>query len=277
MGVLVDNATSVQKMAGGLSICLSTTAMITGFYWGSQTNPVDAPASGWLDGMTVEKNAHWKCTIHACLMIFAMCFCYSQALTSYRVYHFLGHTAAKVIHGIWHLTTAGVMLAALILIVQFHNEVQIGHLSSFHSWLGVLVVCIYSQNWVLGVLSFALPGVMTPEFKAKYMPSHRFLGIMGYFVATCAMMAGIMQKSWLAGGNCMYVFENYADEKYNPALGYAKIKPGCQMGYGVGMLIILNAICVMFSLWDFSYAKNDDDNNGKGVRTIAVESFGDKP
>ena len=272
MGVLVDNATPAQKIAGVLSMILSTIATIVGFYWGSQANPVEFPSSGWLDGMTLDKNLHWKCTLHACLMIFAMCFAYTQALTSYRVYHFFGHNVAKAIHGLWHVTTAGVMLAALILIVQFHNQVQLGHLSSFHSWLGVLVVCIYSQNWILGMLSFAFPKIMSAEFKAKYMPSHRFLGIMGFFVATCCMMTGIMQKSWLAGAGCMYPFENYADEKYNPAIGYADIKKGCQMGYGVGMLIILNAICAMYALWDFSYAKNADDNGKGGVRTIQVES-----
>ena len=269
MGVLVDTATPAQKIAGGLSMALSSIAMIVGFYWGSQENPLSEIGlpipSGWLGGYN-------KCTLHACLMIFAMCFAYTQALTSYRVYNFLGHTAAKAIHGLWHLITAAIMLAALILIVQFHNEsTQWGHLSSFHSWLGVLLVCIYSQNWILGLLSFGLPGIMTDDFKAKYMPSHRFLGIVGFFVATCVMMTGIMQKAWLAGGGCMYVFPS-ADsaEKYNPAAGYLDIRKGCQMGYGVGLLIILNAIAVMYSLWDFSYAKNADNNGKGGVRTIQV-------
>jgi Eukaryotic cytochrome b561 len=190
MGILVDAATPSQKIAGGISMALSFVAMVLGFMWGRHSFPTDSSGNvtpnGWLGGMGTDF-PHWKCTVHAVLMIFAMCFCYSHALVSYRVYHFLGHTAAKVIHGCWHVLTFAIMMAAIVLIIQFHNEVGMGHLFSFHSWMGIVTLGLYSQNWVLGVVSFALPNVVSPAWKKQYMPSHRFLGIMGAFSAAVTM------------------------------------------------------------------------------------------
>ena len=101
-------------------MALSFVAMVLGFMWGRHSFPTDSSGNvtpnGWLGGMGTDF-PHWKCTVHAVLMIFAMCFCYSHALVSYRVYHFLGHTAAKVIHGCWHVLTFAIMMAAIVLII----------------------------------------------------------------------------------------------------------------------------------------------------------------
>jgi hypothetical protein len=38
----------------------------------------------------------------------------------------------------------------------------------------------------------------------------------------------------------------------------------------VGVLIILNALCVMYALWDFSYAVDDEARKGHNVKAVAV-------
>ena len=85
------------------------------------------------------------------------------------------------------------MVAALVYVVQFHNDNQLGHLSSFHSWLGVVLLAIYSNNFVLGFFSFALPkdgSSSRLRWAASYLPSHRFVGIATFFT-------GAWYRSWV--------------------------------------------------------------------------------
>jgi Eukaryotic cytochrome b561 len=270
MGVLVDAATPTQKVAGGISMCLSFAAMVLGFIWGQHPLPIDENGtvthnSGWLGGMGTD-SPNWECTVHAVLMIFAMCFCFTYALVSYRVFHFLGHNTAKVIHGLWHVAALAIMITAIVLIIQFHNDKLLGHLSSFHSWMGLVTLALYSHNWILGGISFALPGLVTLEWKRWYMPSHRFLGIMGFFCGAVTMQTGIIQKAWLDGGGCIYPITSDTT-KINPAAGYFDIPPGCRLSYGIGVLIILNALFSMYALWDFSYVDQED---GRKAATLSL-------
>lgn len=260
MGELVDQCTTSQKVAGILSMILSSIATILGFWWGSQNN---RNYSGWLGGYN-------DCTIHAVLMILGMCFCYSQALVSFRTLHFLGHDVTKGLHAMWHTFTIGAMITALYYIVQWHNGKRFGHLSTMHSWLGLMLVFIYFQNWILGIINFAFKNVVSPEWKKKYLPTHRFLGIVGLLLAAVVMQTGIAQKNWIDGTNgCMYTFSN-SEEKANPASGYGAIGEGCRVGLGIGVLIILNSFIVFYSLWQFPSDKVVTFENQKAFELITA-------
>lgn len=60
---------------------------------------------------------------------------------------------------------------------------QWGHLSTLHSWLGLFFLTAYLLNFVGGGISFLIPQI-SPEFRAAYLPSHRFLGIVTLLLAT---------------------------------------------------------------------------------------------
>jgi cytochrome b-561 len=126
-------------------------------------------------------------------MIFAFLFSQTMAVLSFRVNKYTmraSHLASKVLHGLWHTFAVGIMIAALVLIVQFHNDKGWTHLFSFHSWLGVVLILLYSQNYVLGLFSFALPKDNSPPLLAwarMYLPSHRFLGIATFFTSAVVM------------------------------------------------------------------------------------------
>jgi hypothetical protein len=246
MGELVDQCTTSQRMAGILSMILSSIAMILGFWWGSHEN---SNHTGWLDGFN-------NCTLHAVLMILGMCFCYTQALMSFRVLHDFGHAFAKGFHFLSHSFTVGLMIAALYYIIKWHNGKNLGHLSSMHSWLGLILVFVYFQNWVLGIVSFGLGDRIPLEWKKKYLPSHRFLGIVGLLLAAVVMQTGIAQKNWIDGtSGCFYIFTD-DEEKNNPAAGYTEIGAGCRASFGIGLIIILNTIVALFALWQFPIDSN---------------------
>jgi len=263
-----------------MSYALSISACVLAFWWGSVAKENE---NGFLGGFNT-------CTLHAVLMIFAFCFSQTQAVLAYRINHsVLSHLTCKILHGLWHGVVVGVTVAALVYIVDFHNEKKFDHLSSFHSWLGVVLLILYSNNYVLGFLSFTLPQAGSPSrlrWAATYLPSHRFVGMTTFFfsavvmttvcgygacvcacsrathrcvvldirirVPLCSFPQGIMQKAWLDGGGCIPAINSLAVQN-NPALGYATIPPGCRVGDAVGLLIIANAIVGVYALWDFSY------------------------
>lgn len=253
MGELVDQCTPLQRLAGGLSMCLSAIVMILGFWWGSHGN---SKHEGWLGGFN-------KCTLHAVLMLLGMCFCYTQAIVSFRVLHSLGHGLTKFLHFLWHSCTVGLMIAALTFIIKWHNEMKLGHLTSMHSWLGLMLVFIYFQNWVLGIVSFGGVISLSEEFKRKYLPSHRFLGIVGVLLAAVVMETGIAQKNWLDGPNgCLYTFTDN-QYKQDPASGYDEIADGCRAALGIGLILILNTIAAIFALWQFPVDNSTNDKHNQ--------------
>eukprot|EP01036_Dinobryon_divergens_P029283 gene29283-38353_t len=243
MGVLVDECLLSQKISALVSMVLSLIAMIVTYsFWATNNND----HSGWLGKLNNT------CVIHAVLMVTGMGFCYTQAVASFRVMSFLGvgHDVAKGLHGFWHTSTIILVITALVAIINFHNDQNWGHLTTMHSWLGILLLAVYSQNWLLGIFHFLFPWASL-ELRKNYLPSHRFFGIVGLFLAAVVMETGIAQKHWIDGTNgCMYTISTN-EERQNPATGYMHIGGGCRAGLGVGVLLIFNCIFAVYALWDF--------------------------
>lgn len=120
---------------------------------------------------------------------------------------------------------------------------NLADLASLHSWLGIVVVVLFAQNYILGAIAFLMPRV-NKEHKEKYFPFHKFLGIATLFAAAVAMTTGIHQQTGSYG--CFY--PRTGD---NPATHYFDNPDGCRVSNGLGLLLLLNAILVAFAVWDF--------------------------
>ena len=102
---------------------------------------------------------------------------------------------------------------------------QWGHLSTLHSWLGLLFLCVYSLNFAGGAVSFLLPQVPA-DFRASYTPSHRFIGIVTLLLAageiyvrrcTFSRPTFILSLFFL---NQDHLIRNKANHKINSYLAY---------------------------------------------------------
>jgi len=240
-----------QEVAALASMLLSTLVMVLGWAWWNQPNP--GGNQGWLGNLPGN-----KCSVHALLMLTAVCFGFTQAAMSFRFFEGwvgVSHFWAKLLHGSWHVFALGLIIAALVEIVQWHDDEGFGHLSTTHSWLGLFFLLAYSSNFLGGGAAFLVPDSVFPvALREKYAPSHRFLGVTSLLLASCAMLTGIMQKAWLDGGGCLYLSPSTA-QKLNPSLAYDKLPPGCRAGAGIAILVALNTCVALFALWPMSVAE----------------------
>lgn len=65
------------------------------------------------------------------------------------------------------------------------------------------------------------------------------------------METGILQQNWLDGAGCIYNLPT-PSQKLDPASAYLSIPSGCRAGFGIGILVALNAVVAMYALWNFA-------------------------
>jgi hypothetical protein len=126
-----------------------------------------------------------------------------------------------------------------------HNTKKFGYkanLYSLHSWIGIGAVVLFGQNYVLGALHF-LTDKFPSDMKKLYMPYHMFLGELAYLTGLAAIETGIMEKVTFM--ECGYTV---TEPDYNPAEHYLDIPPGCRLGQGIGVIVLLLASAALFVL-----------------------------
>jgi len=237
---------------------LSVVILLLTFAWWAPHAKVNQ--DGWLGGYNF-------CTLHASLMIAAFAFAFVNAAQSFRFLEGFGveHNVTKIVHACWHTLAVGLAIAALYFINQFHLSKGWGHLSTLHSWLGVLFLALYSQNWILGG-SFFFNAFVPLDWKKDYAPLHRFLGVASLLAATIAMETGIAQKSWLDGDGCLFPLASASELALSPSLFYSSIKPGCRLGFGIGILVAVNSVLAAFALWEcfeWTVAGREEQKRGR--------------
>lgn len=96
------------------------------------------------------------------------------------------------------------------------------NLTSLHSYVGLSAIIIYSQNYILGLIYFALQAFPL-EMRKTYKPNHVLLGIISLFFALAAVVSGLMELYGEAGlyySACGY---DLTAPDTNPAANYCKL------------------------------------------------------
>eukprot|EP01041_Mallomonas_annulata_P013307 gene13307-28193_t len=221
-----------QQIAGYTAQVLSAICVVLMCLWADNENETDY----YLGGLQKEPEASemW----HIILMTVSMGFCLVQAILAYRLLPF-GHTVDKYLHGIINLAGLICAFIGIAKIVHNRNEEHSPprHFISLHSWLGLITLVLYVQNYVFGFIHFALP-LLSPKMKKLYLPNHKFLGLMTLGAAVVTMIAGMV-----------HVDETWKDG--NPATEYSKFPPGKKIGNGLGVILLIMVILVAFAIQDF--------------------------
>eukprot|EP01041_Mallomonas_annulata_P000913 gene913-1774_t len=234
----------LQQVAGYSAQILSATCVVLVCLWTDNENETDY----YLGGLQKEPEASesW----HIILMMTAMGFCLVQAILAYRLLPF-GHTANKYLHGIINL--AGLICAFIGIAKIVHNRnlehSPPRHFISLHSWLGLITLFLYVQNYIFGFIHFALP-TNSLKLKMSYLPYHKFLGLMTLVAAVVTMIAGMV-----------HVDGTWKDK--NPVTEYSKFPPGKKIGNGLGVILIIMVILVAYTVQDFPKAELREDVRGE--------------
>lgn len=115
--------------------------------------------------------------------------------------------AHKYMHTVFHILGLGCFIGGLVTISKYkrlstHPIVYPFYtLYSPHSWVGVLLLCLWAIQLFAGILIHGTTKNYAADLKGKLSGYHRFLGLFIYGVglATCAMGFQDMQGSDLAG------------------------------------------------------------------------------
>jgi len=133
---------------------------------------------------------------HPVLMVVGLIFLYANAIMVYRVFRNERKKRIKYLHGILHLLAFLFAVIALQAVFDSHNlaDKPVANLYSMHSWLGITTVVLFCCQFVVGFVSFLIPGLRM-NLRAAYLPIHVYFGLGIFLMAVATALTGIMEKA----------------------------------------------------------------------------------
>jgi len=83
----------------------------------------------------------------------------------------LDHNSAKYLHGLMHLTAVVLGLVGILDMIQVHDDKDVGHWMSLHSWIGISLFSIYCAQLVMGAYMYLISDNL--PVKKAFMPYHK--------------------------------------------------------------------------------------------------------
>jgi cytochrome b-561 len=140
-------------------------------------------------------------------------------------------------------------MVAIMAVVKSHNDSVSGYIAnlySFHSWVGVLVMSLYTLQLFVGI--FAFGGLMGTNRLAvpSLMEIHKYAGAVIHLLITVTIMLGIQEKEGFV--QCWY---EVTEPDIIPILNYGKIPSACKVSHGLGIVVLLMGLFTSFALARF--------------------------
>jgi cytochrome b-561 len=186
---------------------------------------------------------------HPLLMILAFCFMTVAALSFRFSFYGQNYTRAtkKWVHGSSWSVALIFGMVALIAVFKSHNDKKSGfiaNLYSFHSWLGLGVVGLYTLQFLAGFFGFGWNVFgLTPVTKAKILTGHSYLGPFLHIAVAATIMLGIQEKEGFV--NCSYQVD---EADLWPIAHFGLIPKPCVVSHLLGMCVFATALCTSFAL-----------------------------
>lgn len=233
----------IQRICGILSIASAITSVILLFIW-TNGKATDKQYLGGFNFHSLILDYHPIC------MVAGMILCSVSSLLTYRTLP-LPKLWTKRIHVLLHTMSMGFIIVGLTSVFVGNNiksyntsNAYYTNFVSLHSFLGLIAVIVYSQNYVFGLLMYFVPcQSITATIKKSFLPYHIYIGSLSLLLSVCAAETGIMELFGEIG--CSY---DVSSADLNPAANYHKLSIGCQLANGAGILIIISLILAMFAL-----------------------------
>lgn len=155
----------------------------------------------------------------------------------------------KYIHGtIWSLDFV-FGLVAMLAVFKSHNDPISGYIAnlySFHSWVGIAVLSLFTLQFLVGIVLFGGMSGSSRLGTPLLMEIHKYTGTYIHILATATIMLGIQEKEGFVG--CSYKV-NAPD--LVPLLNYGLIPSACKISHGLGIVVLAMGFCTTFAMARF--------------------------
>merc|ERR1711988_1835314 len=125
----------------------------------------------YLGGFAWRSNPSLQFNWHPFLMNLGMIYLYGNGILMYRIFRNESKIKLKLAHAAIMITVFILTVIALIAVFDFHNLKSIPNMYSFHSYVGLLTVILFSFQWLAGFLIFLKPGLKN-HLRAAYLDIH---------------------------------------------------------------------------------------------------------
>ncbi|OWM67783.1 probable transmembrane ascorbate ferrireductase 3 [Punica granatum] len=138
-------------------------------------------------------NGYRVFNVHPFLMVFGLVLFSGEALMAYKTVP-AERRMQKNIHMFLNLIAFILGAVGIRAVFKYHNMMNITNLYSLHSWIGIITICAFGLQWVIGLFTF-LVGNASGSTKARVAPWHVCWGRAIFYMAVCAALTGFMEKA----------------------------------------------------------------------------------
>ena len=124
------------------------------------------PKNGYYPTYNWETNPF---SYHPLMMTIGLLFCYGNAIIVYRTFRRAPKYPMKLLHAFLLISSLAFAAVGLAAIIRNKNLRGTSHFMTFHSWLGLTTIILFTFQWIGGFVSFLVPQLSLKVRKA-YMP-----------------------------------------------------------------------------------------------------------
>eukprot|EP00571_Detonula_confervacea_P000420 CAMPEP_0172314198 /NCGR_PEP_ID=MMETSP1058-20130122/21918_1 /TAXON_ID=83371 /ORGANISM="Detonula confervacea, Strain CCMP 353" /LENGTH=300 /DNA_ID=CAMNT_0013028001 /DNA_START=119 /DNA_END=1024 /DNA_ORIENTATION=- len=141
-------------------------------------------------------------------------------------------------------------IVGILAVFKSHNDPISGYIAnlySLHSWVGILVLSLYTLQFLVGFLAFG--GLLSGRSRMSnpiVMEIHKYTGAHIHFLVMVTILLGIQEKEGFV--SCAY---EVVSADLMPLTNYGKIPYACKISHGLGLVILGMGLFTSFSLAKF--------------------------
>ena len=242
-----------QSVSAIISLFLSPIAIILVSVWVSNESMGGGGVS-WSEG-DAKRVFNW----HPVLMIVAYSIMNVAALifrvsgtSSYQTSNrgISDRGIIKAIHGYVWVACFLIGSVGMLAVIKSHNDAVSGYIAnlySLHSWVGVLVMTLYTLQLLVGIFAFGGLSGSSRLAVPSLMEIHKYTGTVLHMLITATILLGIQEKEGFI--QCWYEVTDGPD--LIPILNYGKIPSACKISHGLGIVVLLMGVFTSFALARF--------------------------
>jgi len=202
-------------------------------------------------------NVNWTTNLfsfHVVLMTGGFFFCQVFAISFMNLLK--GSRWATPIHIVCHVAALSNLIAGMYAIIKNKNDKGSVHISSLHSWIGIMGISLYLCNFLLGVCGKAPAKPFGVAIKHPVAISiignvkplrllHVIAGLCAVCTCSMAILTGIM-KVQQGNGGCTFDLSasELAANSKDPAYLYQYLANGCKVMNSLALAVIFATGCV---------------------------------